>query len=90
MATRTTDRQRRSHDRRALIQWMALAVAAILGLLAAFILAKVFEMRDCQFFELTGGFVSGHTMKHLFAAMAAAFAIQMWRRRRTTPDWSAP
>lgn len=43
------------------------------GLWAAFALyavAKVFEMADEPIFTFTGGMISGHTLKHLFATLA--------------------
>ncbi len=43
--------------------------AIVLGLYA---LAKVFEIADHQLFNLLG-FISGHTIKHLLAAMAAGY-----------------
>lgn len=45
-------------------------------------LAKLFEALDPGVFRLTGGMVSGHTVKHLLAA-AAVFAI-VWQLRLRT------
>lgn len=42
-------------------------------------LAKVFEHFDFQIYHLIGDLVSGHTLKHLTAAMATACVIPMWR-----------
>ncbi|MGC1951972.1 MAG: ceramidase domain-containing protein [Gammaproteobacteria bacterium] len=39
--------------------------------------AKVFEHFDDQIFMLLGPFISGHSLKHLFAAMAALMALPM-------------
>jgi hypothetical protein len=52
--------------------------------LAFYALAKVCEMRwDLMLFERTG--VSGHTFKHLLAAMGAYWIAQMvWKRRALT------
>ncbi len=41
------------------------------ALIAAYALAKVLEMEDPQVFQLTQGVVSGHTLKHVFAALTA-------------------
>ncbi|AOW14859.1 hypothetical protein LPB72_20745 [Hydrogenophaga crassostreae] len=41
------------------------------GLLALYALAKAFEMGDAGVFHATGGLVSGHSLKHLVAALAA-------------------
>jgi hypothetical protein len=44
--------------------------------------AKVAEIFDAPIFDLTGGVVSGHTLKHLLAAVAAAgVALPLWRTR---------
>jgi len=48
--------------------------------LAFYALAKLFEHYDHGIFELTGGAVSGHTIKHLFAAGAPAAILAMMRR----------
>jgi hypothetical protein len=41
------------------------------ALIAVYALAKVLELQDLQVFQLTQGVVSGHTLKHVFAALAA-------------------
>ena len=41
------------------------------ALIAAYALAKVLEMEDTEVLHLTQGLVSGHTLKHVFAALAA-------------------
>jgi multisubunit Na+/H+ antiporter MnhB subunit len=44
-------------------------------------IAKVAELFDVAIFDVTGGVVSGHTLKHLLAAVAAgALAYPLWRR----------
>jgi len=44
--------------------------------------AKAAELFDVGIFDVTGGFVSGHTLKHLFAAVAAgALAYPLWNRK---------
>lgn len=57
-------------------------------LLSAFVyyaLAKVTEHFDCEIYDLAQGIVSGHTIKHLFAAMGVyqivAYVKQMHARR---------
>ncbi len=44
-------------------------------------IAKVGEHFDRQIFDLTGHIVSGHTLKHLFAAVAIGWLLRMlWKR----------
>ncbi len=50
------------------------------GLLALYALAKVFEMGDANVFHATGDLVSGHTLKHLVAALAAWPVIRAMRQ----------
>jgi hypothetical protein len=50
---------------------------AMLGFYAA---AKLLEVTDRWIFDALGGFVSGHTLKHLAAAAAAYAALAMLRR----------
>jgi hypothetical protein len=50
-------------------------------LLLAYALAKACEHFDAQVFALTGELVSGHTLKHLVAALAAWAVIQPLLRR---------
>ena len=47
-------------------------------------LSKVFEHFDHQVFDLLGETVSGHTLKHLTAAMAPYFVARMLLSRRST------
>jgi len=49
----------------------------LLAALAAYVGAKVLEALDGPVFGLTGGVVSGHTLKHLAAAVAA-WALLRW------------
>jgi hypothetical protein len=44
-------------------------------------LAKVGEHFDPQIFALTGGIISGHTLKHLFAAAAIGWLVRMLTKR---------
>jgi hypothetical protein len=54
---------------------------AIFVVFAGYLLAKVFEHYDRQIFELTGA-VSGHTLKHVAAGLAALpVAYMLWRRQ---------
>jgi len=46
-----------------------------------YVLAKVLEMTDRQIFKL-GHFVSGHTLKHLAAAVGIGWIFRMLARRR--------
>lgn len=53
-------------------------------------LAKLLEQGDGQVFHALGGLVSGHTLKHLAAAMATACVIPMaLAARRLSPSSSA-
>jgi hypothetical protein len=52
---------------------------SLYAVVAWYALAKVFESNDHAIFEATGHWVSGHTLKHLTASLAALpiiFAIQ--------------
>ncbi|QIP07073.1 hypothetical protein [Bradyrhizobium symbiodeficiens] len=77
---------------------MALAVALALtrprpgalgvplgGVIFFYVLAKLFELGDALIFEATGHIVSGHTLKHLAAALAAWPVI-----RSLAPTGSVP
>jgi hypothetical protein len=48
-------------------------------------LAKVGEHFDKQIFALTGGLVSGHTLKHLLAAVAIGWLLRMLTKRTPVP-----
>lgn len=50
--------------------------------------AKAFEALDKQIFAL-GGIVSGHTLKHLTAAVACFWVLQMLQRRKPASDMAA-
>lgn len=45
--------------------------AALLGMLGLYLLAKGAESVDARLFEMSGSALSGHTVKHLLAAIAA-------------------
>jgi hypothetical protein len=49
--------------------------------LGCYALAKVVEIYDAKIFELSGFMVSGHSLKHLLAAMAPWCLLLMLRRR---------
>ena len=56
--------------------WDLAIVAAFYGL------AKLLETFDPQIFALDGGLLSGHTLKHLAAAMAGVWLVRMvWKRQ---------
>jgi hypothetical protein len=66
----------------ALIVWLAclprkpaLPVIHLGALIALYALAKLFEAQDTQVFELTQGMISGHSLKHIAASLAAAPVI---------------
>ena len=48
-------------------------------------LAKVFETCDLGIYRLTGGLLSGHTIKHLLAAGAVFAIVRQLRLRRALP-----
>lgn len=51
-----------------------------------YILAKVVELLDHQIFDALGGTVSGHTLKHVAAAMGAVVVARMLLRRTQQPE----
>jgi len=53
------------------------------GVLLCYTLAKIFEHFDAGIFEALG-FVSGHSLKHLFAAGSAGIIFQMLAHRQTS------
>jgi hypothetical protein len=57
----------------------------LLLIAALYILAKVLEILDKPIFSL-GHIVSGHTLKHLAAALAGYAILRMIRRRRPIPN----
>jgi hypothetical protein len=54
----------------------------LLGALACYALAKVFEACDRGVFTLSHGAVAGHAIKHLFAAAGCLFVLEMLKRRK--------
>jgi len=53
------------------------------AILACYVLAKITEVADFRIFEWTGHAVSGHTLKHLLAALGLGFAFWMLAARGT-------
>lgn len=62
--------------------------ADLVASLACYALAKVLEILDGQIYTASG-FVSGHTLKHLVAGLAAWFILHMLQVRRPTLPTSA-
>ncbi len=53
------------------------------GALAFYILAKIVEHADPQTLRATGNMMSGHSLKHIFAALVPYIAYEMLKRRKT-------
>ncbi|MDA0653132.1 MAG: ceramidase domain-containing protein [Proteobacteria bacterium] len=51
----------------------------ILGMILCYGVALLFDRFDGAFYDLTQETISGHTVKHLIAAVATMFVIPMWR-----------
>ena len=64
------------YDARYSLQWLLIAALSWYGL------AKIAELYDAQIFVLTGRSVSGHSLKHLLAAMAGLMLVWMLLRRK--------
>jgi hypothetical protein len=56
--------------------------ADFFGALGLYVVAKVLEEADVAIFKLTAGVVSGHTLKHLAAALGAWWVLRMLCLRR--------
>jgi hypothetical protein len=54
----------------------------IYDMLGFYVVAKFFEYVDKETYELTEGIVSGHTLKHLFAAVATWSLVRYIQKRR--------
>jgi hypothetical protein len=52
------------------------------GVLGAYSLAKILELEDVTVFHGLGGFISGHSLKHLSAALGGYFFVMALRNRR--------
>lgn len=61
----------------------------VLGLVC-YALAKVTEFADTAIFSATSGMISGHSVKHLLAALAPLFVYLMLRRRHPVALSSSP
>ncbi len=53
----------------------------LLYALGFYLLAKISESQDRALYDFTGGFLSGHTLKHLLASLAPLMLYLMIRRR---------
>lgn len=59
--------------------WDLAVVVALYGL------ARLCEISDQEIYRITGGIVSGHTLKHMAAALAGFWLIHMiWKRKMIT------
>ena len=58
------------------------AIGELVRLVICYGLAKFFEWKDVEVFSITGGMVSGHTLKHLLAALGVWWIVRMLRKRR--------
>lgn len=56
---------------------------------AAYLAAKLAELLDGEVWQLTGGLVSGHMLKHLFAALGGAIVCATLLNRRLVRDPAA-
>jgi len=56
---------------------------------AAYLAAKVTETFDAEFWEWTAGVISGHTLKHYFAALAGVIVCLTLARRRPQSQLAA-
>jgi hypothetical protein len=70
--------------RKPLIGAWGVPLAAVIGWYA---LAKIFELGDHHILALTQGWVSGHTLKHLAAALAAWPVIAVMQNGAETRTW---
>jgi hypothetical protein len=50
--------------------------------IGCYALAKVFELADRGFYTATGGLISGHSLKHIAAAVGGVFVLRMLMQRR--------
>lgn len=54
----------------------------IMLVIGLYLLALLFDNADRQIFALTGGLVSGHTLKHAVAALAALWVVRYLQQRK--------
>jgi hypothetical protein len=57
----------------------------LLGVIGVYAVAKVAEIFDQDVFVLTMGTISGHTIKHLLAAVSAWLVVDMLKKRGLAP-----
>jgi hypothetical protein len=55
------------------------AILSLVGVVVWYVIAKGMEVLDKQLYEAIG--VSGHTLKHLAAAVSTVYLVQMFRRK---------
>lgn len=53
----------------------------LLVALGCYVIAKIFEFTDRETLAMTNGFVGGHALKHLFAALGCYLILVMLRKR---------
>lgn len=58
------------------------AQSYLIGSIAWYALAKVFELLDWQVFVATSGFVSGHTIKHVLCGLSIYWLVLMLQKRK--------
>jgi hypothetical protein len=63
--------------------------AWLFAALALYVVAKLAEVRDAAIFAATAGVVSGHTLKHVLAALGIGALVLMLARRRPVPGRGA-
>lgn len=63
---------------------------SIVTVIAFYAVAKVLELADAPVFALTSGLVSGHSLKHLVAALAAGPVVWALHRRAKAPVAGRP
>ncbi len=54
-----------------------------------YVIAMIFERLDRQVYALLGGWISGHTLKHLVACAAIAIVYSMLGKRRAQPSFAS-
>ena len=62
----------------------------LLYALCCYVLAKIFEFQDVRIFAIWSGAVSGHTLKHLMAALGAFLIFLMLRSRKRLAGVTPP
>jgi hypothetical protein len=58
----------------------------LIWVIVFYVIAKVAELADRQIFSL-GHIISGHTIKHLFAAASGYWILRMLQKRKPIPDY---